>query len=70
MFVSSLKKLNKNNISVELTFYINDEVNNLTDYQKVTEIAQTVAKLNDTVQIDAVHLDQEPSDAAQYEALV
>lgn len=39
MFVSSLKKLQKHNISIELAFYLNDDVNNMTDYEKVAQIA-------------------------------
>ncbi|CAL6050389.1 Conserved_hypothetical protein [Hexamita inflata] len=69
-FVEQLKKLYANNIEVNLVVYLNDDVNNLANWERIKDVAETIKVVNEVVPVKTLHLDQEPSQPQQYEALI
>jgi len=68
--VEDIRKLNNNNIKVELAVYLNDDPNDMTNYARMEDVAKAAAELNNTVRIEALDLDQEPSNTDKYENLI
>lgn len=64
-----MKELNKNNIIVYWLYYVNDDVNNITDYEKISNIVTTIKNWN-TKYNDAkfawIQNDQEVNDPNLY----
>ncbi|CAL6078547.1 Conserved_hypothetical protein [Hexamita inflata] len=69
-FIQQLLKLQQNNIEVELAFYLNDDPNDMSGYEKVVDIANTVLEASKTVKIKAIHFDQECYNKGSYDKLI
>lgn len=60
-------------IKTHFLVYLNDEVNNLDSYEKITKVAEAVANFQQkypNLSIGTLHIDQEPNDPSQYEKYI
>lgn len=68
-FVKLYEKLNERGIKVSMAWYLNDQVNDLSNYERAVDIIDAVHNFNQAYpksRIHSIHGDQEPSNPAVY----
>lgn len=65
-----IQKLISKNIEVELCTYLNDEVDNFENIDKMSNIAKSLAELQKSLKFTALHFDIEPQKDINLEALL
>ncbi|TNJ28044.1 hypothetical protein GMRT_10038 [Giardia muris] len=70
---STVSILTEMGLKTHFLVYLNDAVNNLESYEKITGVAEAAANFQQrypNLRIGTLHIDQEPSDPAQYEKYI
>ena len=70
-YIYNIQYLASKGISTDLMVYLNDDPNNMTDYQHIDAVARIAQRLRDEgVPLNTLHIDQEPSKQNRYADLL
>lgn len=67
--IEDLKKLKQHGIQAELAVYLNDDYNDMKNYERAEKVAQVAAALQQQVEFVGLHWDQEPGKPSAYNDL-